>query len=180
MGGGANISYQLIWHTTQSIWLVIPDNVLNNVRNIPRALISKYPRLFVIWEASVMVRSMPVNQPVTDPNIYNGSKRCLMNDYKGTNQNYKTPSKNQTHWQNLVGLGLCFMVYQPLWGLSEKSIHDITNFDYPSNSRRCTSKKNLRQQYYSSTSPRHLTQYTEGRWSKYFSPTASSKKPSQP
>ena len=32
-------------------------------------------------------------------------------------------------------------------------------------------KKNLRQQYYLSTSPRPLTSYTEGRWSKYYSPT---------
>ena len=31
-------------------------------------------------------------------------------------------------------------------------------------------EKTLRQRYYSSTSPRHSTPYTEGRWSKYFSP----------
>ena len=74
---------------------------------------------------------------------------------------------------------------EPKW-LSEKSIHDITNLDYPSNSRRCSRKKPPKnkqtsgQHYYSSTSPSHLTPYTKGRWSKYFSPTASPKKPSQP
>ena len=41
-------------------------------------------------------------------------------------------------------------------------------------------QKNLRPQYYSSTSPRPLTPYTEGRWSKYFFPTVSPKKLSQP
>ena len=39
--------------------------------------------------------------------------------------------------------------------------------------------KKLKQKYYSSTSSRHLTPDTE-RWSKYFMPTTSSKKPSQP
>ena len=41
-------------------------------------------------------------------------------------------------------------------------------------------QKALKQQYDLSTSPRHLTPYTEGRWSKYFSPTDSPKKLSQP
>ena len=61
--------------------------------------------------------------------------------------------------------------------LFEKPIHDITNFDYPSNSRKCTSKKALRTQYYLSTSPKPLT---KGRWSKYYSPTAYPKKLWQP
>ena len=37
-------------------------------------------------------------------------------------------------------------------------------------------QKALTQQYHSSTSPRHLTPYTEGKWSKYFLPTASPQK----
>ena len=41
-------------------------------------------------------------------------------------------------------------------------------------------QKALRQQHYSSTSPRFLTHYSEVRWSKYFSPKASLKKTSQP
>ena len=41
-------------------------------------------------------------------------------------------------------------------------------------------KKNMWKQYYLSNSPRPLTRYTEGRWSKYYSPRAYSKKPSQP
>ena len=41
-------------------------------------------------------------------------------------------------------------------------------------------QKELKEQYYLSTSPRPLTPYTEGRWSKYYSPTAYPKKPSQP
>ena len=40
--------------------------------------------------------------------------------------------------------------------------------------------KTYRQQYYLSTSPRPLTPYIEGRWSKYYAPTAYPKKPSQP
>ena len=64
--------------------------------------------------------------------------------------------------------------------LSEKSIHGIINFDYPSNSCRCTCKKTYSQQYHLSTSPRPLTPYTEGRWSKYYSLTAYPKKQSQP
>ena len=60
--------------------------------------------------------------------------------------------------------------------LSEKSIHDITN--YLSNSRRCTCKKPWGNNIM--TSPRPLTPYTERRWSKYFSPTASPMKPLQP
>ena len=34
--------------------------------------------------------------------------------------------------------------------------------------------------YYLSTSPKPSTPYTAGRWSKYYSPTTYSKKPSQP
>ena len=41
-------------------------------------------------------------------------------------------------------------------------------------------KKTLDQRYYLSTSPKPLTPYTEGRWSKYFPSTASPKKPSRP
>ena len=40
-------------------------------------------------------------------------------------------------------------------------------------------QKTTRQYYYSSTSPRFLTPYTEGRWSKYYSATAYPKKPSE-
>ena len=40
--------------------------------------------------------------------------------------------------------------------------------------------RTLKQHYYSSTSPRHLTPYTEGTWNKCFSSTAFPKKPSQP
>ena len=50
----------------------------------------------------------------------------------------------------------------------EKSIHDITNFDNLSNSRSCICKKTLRQQYYSSTSPRPLTRRKDGE-NTYFS-----------
>ena len=41
-------------------------------------------------------------------------------------------------------------------------------------------QKTSTQQYYLSTSPKPLTPYTEGRWSKYYSPTAYPKKSSQP
>ena len=37
-------------------------------------------------------------------------------------------------------------------------------------------QKTWKQQYYLSTSPRPLTPYTEGRWSKYYSPMAYTKK----
>ena len=60
--------------------------------------------------------------------------------------------------------------------LSEKSIHDITNFDYPSNFR-CSCKIPLGD-YYLEISPRHLTPYTERRWNTYFSPMVSPKKQS--
>ena len=59
------------------------------------------------------------------------------------------PSKN---WE--------YTYEEPKW-LSEKTIHDITNFDNPSNSWRCTCKKILRQQYCLLTFPRPLTPYTE-------------------
>ena len=41
-------------------------------------------------------------------------------------------------------------------------------------------QKTYRQQYYLSTLPRLLTPFTEERWSKFYSPTAYQKKPSQP
>ena len=65
-------------------------------------------------------------------------------------------------------------------GFQKKSIHDITNVHYPPNSRRRYVQKTLTRQYHLSTSARSLTPYTEGIWSKYFSPVASPKKPSQP
>ena len=40
--------------------------------------------------------------------------------------------------------------------------------------------KNREQHYYLKTSPRLLTSYTEERWRKYFGPTVSPNKPSQP
>ena len=40
-----------------------------------------------------------------------------------------------------------------------------SNFDYPSNSRRCTHKKNYRQQYYLLALLRTLTPFTEEIWS---------------
>ena len=46
-------------------------------------------------------------------------------------------------------------------------MQDITNFDYPSNSR-CTCKKTLTQQYFPSTSLKALIPYTKGRWSKLY------------
>ena len=64
----------------------------------------------------------------------------------------------------------------------EKILRKNQNFDNPSNSR-CSSKKKKttsRQHYYSSISPRHLNPYTQGRWSKYFSPTTYPNKSSQP
>ena len=61
-----------------------------------------------------------------------------------------------------------------------KSIHDITNFDYPSNSRRSSCKKTSKQFYYWSTTLRPSIPYTKKRWSKYFSPTAFPKKLLQP
>ena len=65
---------------------------------------------------------------------------------------------------------------EPKW-LSEKSIHDIKDFVYMSNSKRCTAK-NLEATILFTDFSKALTLYTEGRWSKYYSPSACPKKPS--